>query len=223
MELELAIPSDMTPSQRTPVLCEIIRKTEHLQIRAVAQLLSDAAYEGSWSSFCKCEFGWDDSYASRMRSAAKMFLDGTPITTEAQARVLSSVEPEKRAEVIERAREANGGVEPSASDIRAVIGEDDEEEGSTMAADKAAIESVLADLRSAMKKAKALPIKGAGRWLNQQHLMADIKNAASELKHAAPHGPCDEWGPHNENCLCGGSGWLPKHVLERPKQEGEAK
>ena len=223
MELELAIPSDMTPAQRAPMLCEIIRKTEHLQIRAVAQLLSDGAYEGSWSSFCKAEFGWDDSYASRMRSAARMFLDGTPITTEAQARVLASVEPEKRTEVIERAREANGGVEPSASDIRHAIGEEDESCDSSMEADKAEIEAVLADLRSAMKKAKALAIKGAGRWLNHQHLMADIRNAANELKHAAPHGPCDEWGPHNENCLCGGSGWLPKHVLERPKQEGGCK
>ena len=219
MELELSIPEDMSPQQRAPILCEIIRKTEHLQIRAVAQLLSDAAYEGSWSSFCKAEFGWDDSYASRMRSAAKMFLDGTPITTEAQARVLASVEPERRAEVMQRAREETGGSEPTASDIRSVIQEADEAEDSLMLTDRKLFEEIIGDLRSAMKRVKALPIKGAARWLNIAHLTADIKNAANELKSASPHGPCDEWGKHDENCLCGGSGWLPKKVLERPKQE----
>jgi hypothetical protein len=221
--------SAMSPVERLPVLCEIIRKTENLQVRAMAVLIADAEYEkthGSWTAFCRKEFGWDDSYASRMKKAAQMVLSGVSITNESQARALASVDPEKREEVLEKARKAFGQ-EPSASQIAAAEREfDDEDEdgdesshASRMLADQREIDEVIAAMRDVMKKIKALPKSGAGRWINMAHLVADMKNAANTLKHGRPHGPCDEWGTHDDKCLCGGTGWLPQHVLERPKTE----
>lgn len=219
--------SGLSPTERLPVLCEIVRKTESLQVRAIAVLLADKEYEnshGNWTSFCRSEFGWDDSYASRMRKAASMVLEGSSITTEAQARVLSKVDPEMREDILEKAREKSSGAEPSASMIASVIAssDDDEESGdseskSRMLTDQKEIDEIVAAMRDVLRKIKDLPKTGSGRWINMPHLVTDLKNAANALKHGRPHGPCDEWGPHDDKCLCGGSGWLPKHVLERPK------
>jgi hypothetical protein len=212
----------MTAEERLPVLCEIIRKTETLQVRAVAVIYGDREYEkthGSWTAFCRSEFEWDDSYASRMRKAAEMVLDGISITNESQARALSSVEPEKREGVLEKARRSVGG-EPSASQISMADSDDERDEAGPdqIKRDQAEIDSIVRDLRAVLKRVKDLPKNGSGMWVNMPHLIADMKNAAEALKHARPHGPCDEWGTsHDENCLCGGTGWLPKHVLERPK------
>jgi hypothetical protein len=214
----------LAPAERTPVLCEIVRKAESLQVRAVAVLYADGLFRethGSWSAFCKSEFGWDDSYASRMASAARMILEGTSITTEAQARVLSKVDPDEREEVLEKAREKSGGSEPSASVISEVISSSKSDAVDTdMLDDQRQVDEVIAALRAALNMAKALDPRGPGRWLNMPHFVSDLKNAANALKHARPHGPCDDGdGKHDKHCLCGGSGWLPKHVLERPKGE----
>lgn len=215
--------SGLSPTERLPVLCEIVRKTESLQVRAIAVLLADGEYEtshGNWTSFCRSEFGWDDSYASRMRKAASMVLDGSTITTEAQARVLSKVDPERREEILEKAREKSAGAEPSASVIASVIADDDDDseaDDSRMLTDQKEIDAIISAMRDVLKKIKELPKNGSGRWINMPHIVADLKNAANALKHGRPHGPCDEWGGHGEKCLCGGTGWLPKHVLERPK------
>ena len=217
--------TSLTPSERLPVLCEIVRKTESLQVRAIAVLIADNQFEqthGNWSAFCRSEFGWDDSYASRMRKAASMVLAGSTITTEAQARILSKIDPEQREQILERAREKVDG-EPSASVIASVIaeeGDDDESPHATrMLNDQKEIDAVIVAMRDVLRRIKDLPKNGSGRWINMPHLIADLKNAANALKHGRPHGPCDEWSKHDENCLCGGSGWLPKHVLERPKSE----
>lgn len=217
------IGESLTPAERTPVLCEIVRKAESLQVRAVAVLFADGVYKekhGSWSAFCRSEFGWDDSYASRMCTAARMVLQGTPITTEAQARVLSKADPDEREEILEKAREESGGSEPTAAKIGEVIasrsssGEDDTD----MLDDQRQIDEIVSALRAVLNMAKGLDPRGAGRWLNMPHFVADLKNAANALKHARPHGPCDG-GKHDSHCLCGGSGWLPRAVLERPKGE----
>jgi glycerol-3-phosphate cytidylyltransferase-like family protein len=219
--------ANYTPDQRYPILCEIVKKTEHLQVRALAVLYADRLWveeHGTWTSFCRSSFGWDDSYASRMKKAAEMVLSGTPVSTEAQARALSSVPSEKRNEVLEKAREEKGS-EPSASDIRSVVekfGPDAINAESDMQDAQDDIDSCIADLRAVLKRIKSLPSKKSGRWINMPHLIADIKNAAEALKHARPHGKCDEWGNHSEDCLCGGTKWLPKHVLERPKEGGKA-
>lgn len=218
---------ELSVEERLPVLCEIVKKTEALQVRALAVLYADEAWKGgygSWTDFCRREFGWDDSYASRMRKAAQMLLDGTPVSTEAQARALSSVPPEKRSEVLEAAREKRGS-EPSASDIRSVaekFGPESVNAENDMDEAKAEIDGCISALRDVLKRIKSLDPKGAGRWVNMPHLIADLKSAAEALKHARPHGECDEWGQHGDNCLCGGTKWLPKHVLERPKKGGGA-
>jgi hypothetical protein len=209
----------MSAEDRFPVLCEIIRKTETLQVRAVAVIYADREYEkshGTWTAFCRSVFEWDDSYASRMRKAAEMFLDGISITSESQARALSTVDPEKREEVLEKARQAFGK-EPSASQIKEMESEDDTPHWSGMDKDQAEIDSILKDMRSILKRIKELPKDGAGMWINLPHLIADMRSAAEALKHGRPHGQCDEWGSHGPKCLCGGTGWLPKNVLERPK------
>ena len=213
----------LTPAERAPVLCEIVRKAESLQVRAVAVLFSDGVYKekhGSWSAFCRAEFGWDDSYASRMCAAARMVLEGTPITTEAQARVLAKVDPDDRDEILEKAREESGGSEPTAAKIGEVIaGRAAPATGATgMLDDQRKVDEIVSALRSVLTMAKDLDPRGAGRWLNMPHFVADLKNAANALKHARPHGACDG-GTHDAHCLCGGSGWLPKAVLERPKGE----
>jgi hypothetical protein len=226
---EEIVGGDLTPKERLPVLCEIVRKTESLQVRAISVLLADEEYvqtHGNWTSFCRAEFGWDDSYASRMKKAASMVLDGSTITTEAQARVLSKIDPDKREEILEKAREKTAGSEPSASVIASVIAESDEEDAphnSRMLTDQKEIDAVIAAMRDVLRKIKDLPKNGSGRWINMPHLVADLKNAANALKHGRPHGECDEWGKHDENCLCGGTGWLPKHVLERPKEANNGK
>lgn len=219
--------ADMTANERLPVLCEIVRKTEHLQVRALAVLYADGEYEkthGNWTAFCRSEFGWDDSYASRMRKAAEMVLGGVSITNEAQARALAKVEPTRRNEVLEEAR-SKFGREPSGSQVSitadAHAAVEEEYAATSMKNAQDAIDEVVAMLRAALKAAKELRQDSAGRWLNLPHVVADLKNAAESLKHARPHGPCDEWGKHDENCLCGGTGWLPKHVLERPKTEAK--
>lgn len=216
----------MTPEERLPVLCEIVRKTESLQVRAIAVLYADKEYErthGNWTAFCRMEFGWDDSYASRMKKAAEMVLDGVTITNESQARALATVEPKRRNEVLEKARD-KFGKEPSGSQVSITADAHDavEEEYAQTSMKNAqdAIDEVVGMLRDALKAAKALRSDSAGRWINLPHLVTDLKNAAEALKRARPHGPCDEWGKHDANCLCGGTGWLPKHVLERPKAEG---
>lgn len=217
--------SDMTADERLPVLCEIVRKTEHLQVRALAVLYADGEFEkshGNWTAFCRAEFGWDDSYASRMRKAAEMVLGGVAITNESQARALAKVEPGRRNEVMEKARERFGR-EPSGTQVSVVADSHDAIEAeyadASMRNAQDAVDEVVAMLRAALKAAKALPKDGAGRWINLPHVVTDLKNAAEAMKRARPHGPCDEWGKHDENCLCGGTGWLPKHVLERPKTE----
>lgn len=220
--------ANYTPDERYPILCEIVKKTEHLQVRALAVLYADRLWieeHGTWTAFCRSCFGWDDSYASRMKKAAEMVIGGTPVSTEAQARALSSVPAEQRNEVLAIARREKIGSEPSASDIRSVAekfgpesvnSEDDMDEA------KAEIDGCISALRDVLKRIKALDPKGAGRWVNMPHLIADLKSAAEALKHARPHGECDEWGAHGDNCLCGGTKWLPKHVLERPKKGGVA-
>lgn len=219
--------ANYTPDERYPILCEIVKKTEHLQVRALAVLYADRLWveeHGTWTAFCRSAFGWDDSYASRMKKAAEMVLDGTPVSTEAQARALASVPSDRRAEVLERAREEKGS-EPSASEIRSVaekLGPADADSDPDIDVAKDAIDDCLSDLRAVLKKIKALDPNGAGRWINLPHVVADLKNAAEALKHARPHGECDEWGSHGPKCLCGGTKWLPKHVLERPKQGGGA-
>lgn len=217
------IGDEMTVQERLPVLCEIVRKTEHLQVRAVAVLYSDREWENThdtWTNFCRHEFNWDDSYASRMKKAAEMIIGGTTITNESQARALASVAPDKREEVLTKARD-KAGSEPSATQISAVIKEEqsdgDEPDGMSDAQDE--IDNCISDLRAVLKRIKAIDAKRVGRWINMAHLVADLKSAADTLKHARPHAACDEWGKHDENCLCGGNGWLPKHVLERPKTE----
>jgi len=219
--------ANYTPDERYPILCEIVKKTEHLQVRALAVLYADRLWveeHGTWTAFCRSAFGWEDSYASRMKKAAEMVLSGTPVSTEAQARALSSVPSEKRNEVLEKAREEKGS-EPSASDIRSVaekFGPEAVNAESDMQDAQDDIDSCLADLRAVLKRIKSLDSKKSGRWINMPHLIADIKNAAEALKHARPHGECDEWGTHGSSCLCGGTKWLPKHVLERPKEGGGA-
>lgn len=212
----------LSREERLPVLCEIVRRAETLQVRAIAVIISDGRYEethGSWSSFCRSEFKWDDSYASRMRRAGQMVLDGVDIATEAQARVLANVPEDRREEVLRRSREECGDSEPTAADIRSVIDDmDGNDEPDSMREAQSEIDSIIKDMRSLLKRVKDLPKNGAGMWINMPHLIADMKNAAEALKHARPHGPCDEWGTkHDDKCLCGGTGWLPKHVLERPK------
>lgn len=216
--------TEMTAEQRLPVLCEIVRKTEQLQVRAIAVLFADGEFaktHGSWTNFCRSEFNWDDSYASRMKTAAMMVLGGTTITNESQARALASVSPDKREEVLTKARE-KAGAEPSASQITQVIrseqdGGGDLPDGVTDAQDD--IDDCISDLRAVLKKIKSLDPDTVGKWINIAHVAADLKSAADALKHARPHGKCDEWGTHGKNCLCGGNGWLPKHVLERPKHQ----
>jgi hypothetical protein len=219
---------ELSAEERMPVLCEIVRKTEHLQVRAIAVLFADRSWENThetWTAFCRAEFGWDDSYASRMKKAAQMVLNGVSITNESQARALATVDPEKREEVLEKARKAFGQ-EPSASQISKAEREFDEDtdveesSDSEMISAQKDIDSIISELRGVLRSIKALDPKREGRWINMTHLIADLKGAADSLKHARPHGPCDEWGKHDENCICGGNGWLPKHVLERPKQEG---
>ena len=56
--------NEMTTAERLPVLCEIVRKTEHLQVRAIAVLYADCEWENThetWTNFCRHEFNWDDS------------------------------------------------------------------------------------------------------------------------------------------------------------------
>lgn len=224
MAVEL-VGSGMTREERLPVLCEIVRRAETLQVRAVAVIISDGRYEethGSWTSFCRSEFKWDDSYASRMRKAGQMVLDGLDITTEAQARALSLVPEERRKEVLQRSREDAGDSEPTASDIRSTIDEMDDDEKDDSVSERirigqSEIDAIVKDMRATLKRIKDLPSTGAGMWINLSHVVADLKNAAEALKHARPHAPCDEWSNHDRNCLCGGTGWLPKHVLDRPK------
>ena len=214
---------DMPTEDRLPILCEIIRKTEHLQVRAIAVLYADKSWKsrGSWSAFCKSEFGWDDSYASRMKKAGLMVLSGVTITNESQARALATIDPDDRNDVLEKAREQFGG-EPSASQIQAVDrGEDNEDDGSSLDEVESAkdeIDCILNDMRAILKRIKSLPKNGAGKWINMSHVIADMKTAADSIKHGRPHGPCDEDGPHDHNCLCGGLGWLPKNVIDRPKE-----
>jgi hypothetical protein len=215
--------SNYTPDERYPILCEIVKKTEHLQVRALAVLYADRLWveeHGTWTAFCRSAFGWDDSYASRMKKAAEMVIEGTPVSNEAQARALSSVPPEKRREVLEKAREESGS-EPSASDIRSVVEKFGPEKVNAEADMQDAqddIDSCLADLRAVLKRIKSLDPKKSGRWINLPHVVADLKNAAEALKHARPHGECDEWGTHGSSCLCGGTKWLPKSILDRPKE-----
>lgn len=219
--------SSMSVEERFPVLCEIVKKTENLQVRALAILYADESWKdthGTWTAFCRSEFGWDDSYASRMKKAAEMVLGGVTIVNESQARALASVLPEMRNEVLEKARKT-AGREPSAAQISMAerdIDGDDRDDGEPRPVDmkpaQSDIDECLSDLRAVLKKIKSMP-GSSSRWINMPHLIADMKSAAEALKHARPHGPCDEWGKHDENCLCGGTGWLPKHVLERPRKE----
>lgn len=218
---------DLDPSERLPILCEIVRKTEHLQVRAIAILFADESWKpaGSWSAFCKSEFGWDDSYASRMKKAAQMVLSGVTITNESQARALSSVDPDDRNDVLEKARSAFGA-EPSSSQIQKSImgiddGDEDDQKLDECESAQDEIDCILNDMRSLLKRIKALPKNGAGKWINMSHVIADMKTAADSIKHGRPHGPCDEDGPHDRNCLCGGLMWLPKNVLDRPKENAD--
>lgn len=224
------VPSNLTVAERQPILLEIIRKAEHLQIRAVAVLYADAQWKedkGTWTGFCRSQFGWDDSYASRMKHAAQMVIEGSTITTEAQARALTAVEPSQRSAVLDAAREKSGR-EPTASDISREASVSDEDgvlssstcqaAGVTMDDAANSIDDLVGRLRTVLRDAKALAKDGAGRWVNLPHLITDLKNAADALKHARPYGDCDEGGEHDANCLCGGTGWLPQHVLERPRK-----
>jgi hypothetical protein len=216
--------NEMTTAERLPVLCEIVRKTEHLQVRAIAVLYADCEWENThetWTNFCRHEFNWDDSYASRMKKAAQMIIGGTTITNESQARALATVSPDKREDVLGKARD-KAGSEPSATQISAVIKAEQAEgsaltDGMTEAQDE--IDDCISDLRAVLKRIKALDPKNVGRWINLAHLIADMKSAADTLKHARPHAACDERGNHDASCLCGGNNWLPKHVIERPKSE----
>ena len=209
--------NEMTTAERLPVLCEIVRKTEHLQVRAIAVLYADCEWENThetWTTFCRHEFKWDDSYASRMKKAAQMII-------ESQARALATVSPDKREDVLGKARD-KAGSEPSATQISAVIKAEPAEgsaltDGMTEAQDE--IDDCISDLRTVLKRIKALDPKNVGRWINLAHLIADMKSAADTLKHARPHAACDELGNHDASCLCGGNNWLPKHVIERPKSE----
>lgn len=215
---------DLSPSDRFVVLIEIVKKTENLQVRAIAVLYADRVWEvsGNWTKFCRDTFGWDDSYASRMKRASEMILSGSTVTTESQARVLAQIpDAIKREEVLARARESVGR-EPSNGDIADVIDELQSESGveqlDALKNDQYRIDVVVELLREALREVKRLPTQGAGRWVNTPHIIADLKNAANALKHARPHGDCDEGGEHDVNCLCGGSKWLPQHVLERPRK-----
>ena len=213
----------LTVSERFPILCEIVKKTETLQVRAIAVLFADESWKeshGTWTAFCRSEFQWDDSYASRMKRAAKMVIDGTSITTEAQARALASVPQEKRNEILDKCRDENGS-EPSASQIVEKHSEfhDDASESLSFEIEEAQaeIDQCIFDMRSLLKKIKAINPHKTGRWINMSHLIADLKSAAEALKHARPHGPCDEHVVGDQKCICAGNGWLPKHVLDRPR------
>ena len=212
--------ADMTVEERIPVLCEIVRKTEHLQVRAVALLWADEAWKphGSWTAFCRSEFGWDDSYASRIKKAAEMILDGTTITNEAQARALSTVPKEKRNDIMKAARDALG-CEPSASQITRLADAEEDKAPKVchLKDDQEDIDEIIKDLNDIMKRVKLLPVNAAGKWINLPHITSDIKNAVDALKHSRPHGACDEGPVHDEHCICGGTGWLPKSVLARAK------
>lgn len=214
--------ANMSLDERYPLLCEIVKRAEHLQVRAVAVLFDDESWKEThetWTAFCRSEFGWDDSYASRMKKAAQMVLGGTPITNEAQARALAAVDPLQRNAVLDKARKESGG-EPTASQIGAAHRESDGESGDQAdAIDQARtdIDECVVELRAVLRKIKLLPSNAAGRWINMPHLVADLRSAADALKRARPHGPCDEDGTHEQSCLCGGTRWLPQHVLDRPR------
>jgi protein gp37 len=89
---------------------------------------------GTFEAYCRERWGWSKSHANRQIEAARVADEMTPIgvapTTESQARELTRVEPERRAEVWQATIEQTNG-KPTAAAVRQIARERREERSET--------------------------------------------------------------------------------------------
>lgn len=212
---------------------------------ALATVRDNRLYREDYDTFdeyCIERWGFSRQRASQLATAAEVcqpLVDSLKPANEKAARALKHVEPERRAEVMEKAAEGGGRVSAAriaqaASEIegnddpkpkQAVVNEAGEEVPERLEwafADMGPWSIVDSQLRALKKGIKELAAQDVGAFLDFQQIEVDLKNVATAIKFARPYGICPECGGKSGGCkVCRKQGFVPKDVHARVTAAGE--
>jgi hypothetical protein len=80
--------------------------------------------------------------------------------------------------------------------------------------------AIARSLHDIKRQVQSIAGQAIGRELRMQHIEAHIDNAATSIRHAAPHARCECGGRKVDCAACQGMGWVTKEQKARQKESG---
>ena len=192
------------------------------------------ATHATFQDYCVERWGFSRGAADKMIAGGDALevlaeLPAPPLN-EAQARVLSKVDPAKREAVMSRAvadapRKPDGKPKITASRIEQAAAAVDDwgaDDAPAQGMPEHDADEVVAKIALAKRAVNDLAKTPAGRVLSRwmKEINAKLDAVRSSVKSAMPHAECCYCNGRDSSCeVCEGSGWLDKAVYESAPQE----